>query len=73
MASRPVRKLILPAIVFAAFWALGVTAWRVSGYVQPLALFGNIGPSLGLGLGLYALLPKKKQQRAHRLTVVLVG
>jgi ferredoxin-type protein NapH len=71
MASK--RRLTLPFIVFIAFWALGAALWQAFGYVQPLFLFGYIGTSLGVGLGLYASLPKKKKQRARRLTLVLVG
>jgi ferredoxin-type protein NapH len=67
------RKLLLPAIVFAAFWALAITFWLTSGYVQPLLLFGYIGTALAVGLGLYATLPKKKKQHGRRLTLVLVG
>lgn len=56
-------KLLLPGIVFAAFWALAITFWRTSGYLQPLLLFGYIGTALALGLGLYA--PAPRPQRAH--------
>jgi len=55
------------------FWGLGVGLWRGTGYVQPLLLFGYIGTALGVGLGLYAFLPKKKKQWGRRLTLVLVG
>lgn len=67
------RKLALPAIVFLAFWVIAVTLWQLTGYIQPLLLFGYIGTALGIGLGLYAALPKKKKQRGRRLTLVLVG
>lgn len=67
------RSLVLPGIVFLAFQVVGVTLWRLTGYIQPLFLFGYIGTALGIGLGLYATLPKKKKQRGRRLTLVLVG
>jgi len=73
MDSTRRRSLLLPGIVLGTFWAIGVTMWLTSGYVQPLYLFGYIGTSLGVGLGLYAWLPKKRKQRARRLTLVLVG
>jgi len=50
MASRPFRKLILPAIVFAAFWVLGVTAWGLSGQRArrlTLVLVGGLLLALG--------------------------
>jgi len=67
------QTLLLPVAVFVTFWVIGVTLWATSGYVQPLLLFGYIGTSLGVGLGLYSGLPKKNKQRARRLTLVLVG
>jgi hypothetical protein len=45
------RKLLLPSIVFAAFWVLAITFWLTSGYLQALLLFGYIGTALAVGLG----------------------
>jgi len=67
------RKLIVPGIVMLAFWILAIVLWQSSGYIQPLILFGYIGTSLGVGLGLYATLPKKKKQAGRKLTLFLVG
>jgi polyferredoxin len=67
------KKLIVPGIVMLAFWILAIVGWQSSGYIQPLILFGYIGTSLGLGLGLYATLPKKKKQAGRKLTLFLVG
>lgn len=67
------RQLILPGVTFLAFWGVAILGWRMSGYLQPLVLFGYIGTSLGVGLGLYATLPKKKKQRGRKLTLLLVG
>jgi ferredoxin-type protein NapH len=72
MASRS-RQMILPVVAFLAFWATGVAGWRLSGYIQALWLFGYIGTALGVGLGLYATLPKKKRQIGRKVTLVLVG
>ena len=73
MGTNRARKLAFPLIVLVTFWAIGVLGFVSSGYVQPLLLFGYIGTALGVGLGLYAWWPKKKKQRARRLTLVLVG
>lgn len=73
MDTKRTRKLAFPLVILLTFWAIGVLGWRSSGYVQPLLLFGYIGTSLAVGLGLYAWWPKKKKQRARRLTLVLVG
>jgi ferredoxin-type protein NapH len=67
------KKLIVPGIVMLAFWVLAIVFWQSSGYIQPLILFGYIGTSLGVGLGLYATLPKKKKQAGRKLTLFLVG
>lgn len=73
MNTKRTRRLAFPLIILLVFWAVGVLGWRSSGYLQPLFLFGYIGTSLAVGLGLYAWWPKKKRQRARRLTLVLVG
>jgi ferredoxin-type protein NapH len=67
------RPLLLPGVAFVFFWTLGLALWRASGFVQPLFLFGYIGTVLGIGLGLYAALPRKKKQWGRRLTLVGVG
>lgn len=69
----PYKKLTVPLIVLLAFWTLAVVLWQASGYIQPLLLFGYIGTSLGIGLGLYALLPKKKKPLGRRVSLLLVG
>ena len=56
-----------------AFWILGVLLWRSTGYLQPVFFFGYIGTSVGIGLGLYAALPKKAKPKGRRLAPFLVG
>ena len=73
MRSIQPRKLLLPGVTFLAFWGVAILGWRMSGYLQPLLLFGYIGTALGVGLGLYTTLPKKKKQFGRKLTLVLVG
>lgn len=66
-------QLIVPLVVILSFWGIGVWGYLASGYVQPIFMFGYIGTSLGLGLGLYAILPKQKKPAGRRLTLFLVG
>lgn len=67
------KKLIVPGVVMLAFWGIAIWGWLASGYTRPLIMFGYIGTSIGLGLGLYAVLPKKRKPLGRRLTLFLVG
>jgi ferredoxin-type protein NapH len=68
-----IKKLLVPAVVMLAFWGVAMWGWLASGYTQPLIMFGYIGTSIGVGLGLYAVLPKKRKPIGRRLTLFLVG
>lgn len=68
-----VKKLITPGVVMAAFWILAIAVWQSSGHIEALFFFGYIGTSVGVGLGLYAVLPKKKKPVGRRLALFLVG
>ena len=67
------KNLIVPIIVMLAFWGIAIWGFTASGYTQPLIMFGYIGTSLGIGLGLYGTLPKKQKPIGRRLTLFLVG
>jgi polyferredoxin len=67
------NKLIVPGVVMLAFWGLGMAMWQSSGAIMALFFFGYIGSSVGIGLGLYAALPKKKKPLGRRLALLLVG
>ena len=68
-----IKNLIVPAVVMLAFWGIAIWGFLASGYIQPIIMFGYIGTSLGMGLGLYAILPKQKKPMGRRLTLFLVG
>jgi polyferredoxin len=65
--------MLVPVVVMLAFWTLGAVLWRSYDVMIPLYFFGYIGTSVGLGLGLYAGLPKKKKPLGRRLALFLVG
>jgi ferredoxin-type protein NapH len=65
--------LVAPGVVMVAFWGIALWGYLASGNVQPLIMFGYIGTSIGVGLGLYAVLPKKRKPIGRRLTLFLVG
>jgi polyferredoxin len=67
------KKLVVPGIVMLAFWGLATALWRSSGEIMALFFFGYIGTSVGIGLGLYAALPKRKKPLGRRLALFLVG
>jgi polyferredoxin len=67
------KNLVVPLVVMAAFVGVGIWGFLASGYTQPLIMFGYIGVSLGVGLGLYGTLPKKQKPIGRRLTLFLVG
>ena len=52
--------LVVAGVVTAAFWTLAIAFWLSTGAPFALWNFLYIGSSIGLGLGLYAVLPKKK-------------
>jgi ferredoxin-type protein NapH len=67
------KKLVVPGVILLAFWGIAIWGFLASGYTQPLIMFGYIGTSLGVGLGLYGALPKNKKPIGRRLTLFLVG
>ena len=67
------KKLVVPGVIMLAFWGVAIWGYTASGYTRPLIMFGYIGTSLGIGLGLYGTLPKKQKPIGRRLTLFLVG
>lgn len=72
-ANITIKNLITPLVIMLTFWGIAIWGFIASGYVQPLIIFGFIGTSLGVGLGLYAVLPKKQKPIGRRVTLFLVG
>jgi len=68
-----IRYLVVPLVVMMAFWGIAIWGFIATGYIQPIIMFGYIGTSLGVGLGLYEILPKQKKPMGRRLTLFLVG
>ena len=67
------KKLRGPIIIFVVFWAVAIVLWQTKGNTFYLFNFGYIGTAVGFGLGLYTLLPRKKQPSGRRLAQLLVG
>ena len=66
-------RLKLPLIMLLLFWAIAVVLWRTTGVIFYLYNFGYIGTALGVGIGAYALLPRRKKLWGRRLAQFLVG
>ncbi len=67
------KKLIVPGVVMLAFWGVALWGFLASGNTLPLIMFGYIGVSIGLGLGLYTIVPKKQKPRGRRLALFMIG
>ena len=71
--SEVLKKLIGPFIIFISFWAIAVILWQTMGNLFFLFNFGYIGTAVGVGIGLYAYLPRKKKPSGRRLAQLLIG
>jgi polyferredoxin len=69
-ASKTIRA---PLIVFISFWTLAIILWQVKGNIFYLFNFGYIGTAVGVGIGLYILLPRKKKPSGRRFAQLLIG
>ena len=66
-------RLKMPLIMLLLFWAIAMVLWRTTGVIFYLYNFGYIGTALGIGIGAYALLPRRKKLWGRRLAQFLVG
>ncbi len=66
-------KLKIPFFLIGLFWLIAVLLWKTTGKIFYLFNFGYIGSALGLGLGVYAALPRRKKLWGRRLAQFLVG
>ena len=65
--SRRLRPLHSPILIFTIFWILAFILWRKTGNAFFIFDMGYIGTSLGVGIGLYELLPRHKKPVGRRL------
>ena len=71
--SIDIRQLIVPLTLLIVFWVIGIVFWQLKGNVFFLFNFGYIGTSIGVGLGIYQILPKRNKHWGRRLAQFLVG
>ncbi len=67
------RKIAMPLGVFSAFWILSIIGYVATGEIGLLLNFGYLGTAIGVGLGLFALLPKKQKPVGRRVSLLLMG
>lgn len=67
------KELRVSLIIFLTFWAIAFGLWKTSGNIFYLFNFGYIGTAVGVGIGLYVLLPRKKKPTGRRFAQLLVG
>ena len=67
------KKFIQAAIIMAFFWLIAVLLWKVSGSIFLLYNFLYIGTAIGIGIGLYTALPRKRKNFGRKVTQLLVG
>ena len=67
------NKLLVPCLTAGAFWTLAIALYGVTGELYPLINFGYLGAALGIGLGLYAILPKRQKPIGRRISLLLIG
>jgi ferredoxin-type protein NapH len=62
-----------PAILMAVFWIIAIALWLTTGKIFYLDNFGYIGTALGLGMGIYSALPRRKRWIGRRIAQFLIG
>ncbi|MDY6791898.1 MAG: 4Fe-4S dicluster domain-containing protein [Thermodesulfobacteriota bacterium] len=67
------KNLRAPIILLLSFWAIAIILWQTKGNIFYLFNFGYIGTAVGIGIGLYVVLPKKKKPSGRRLAQLLIG
>ena len=65
--------LRMPLIMMSIFWTIAVVLWLTTGTTFYLFNFGYIGTALGVGIGAYNILPRRRKQQGRRLAQLLIG
>lgn len=62
-----------PAYLLGIFWTIAVVLWLATGKIFYLFNFGYIGAAIGIGIGVYSALPRRKRWIGRRIAQFLVG
>ena len=66
-------SLKMSLIMMIIFWIIAVFLWQTTSSIFYLFNFGYIGTALGVGIGVYSALPKRKKLWGRRLAQFLIG
>ena len=66
-------KMRRPLTVMVIFWGIAIVIWQITSKIFYLYNFVYIGAALGVGMGVYAALPKRQKLWGRRLAQFLVG
>ena len=67
------KNITAPLIIMFSFWSVAIVLWQTTGNIFYLFNFGYIGTAVGTGIGLYAILPRKKKPSGRRFAQLLIG
>ncbi len=72
-SSFELKNLRAPVILIVSFWTIAIVLWQTKGNIFYLFNFGYIGTAVGIGIGLYVVLPSKKKPTGRRVAQLLIG
>jgi len=68
-----ISQLKTPLVLMVVFWGIAVILWQTTGKIFYLFNFGYIGTALGIGIGCYSALPRRRKLWGRRLAQFLIG
>ena len=71
--SYELKNLRAPVILIISFWTIAIVLWQTKGNIFYLFNFGYIGTAVGIGIGLYVILPSKKKPTGRHVAQLLIG
>ena len=66
-------KMRRPLIIMIVFLGISIVVWQTTGKIFFLYNFMYIGIALGVGVGMYAALPKRQKPWGRRFAQFLIG
>ena len=67
------KELASSLVIVIPFWIVAIVLWRSTGNIFYLFNFLYIGAAIGVGIGVYSALPRKKKPLGRKLTLFLIG